>query len=230
MECNKALQAMLVLGIVMFIIAASAIFTTNYLQKENAQLKEDYIEMVNERAKCSSLGFCIGDRVEPTDHAKKQNISFADAIVKAVRGSTVFIDMGNEDWRQIDEAWVKHNTSFPFTIIIPLPQLKCSAPFEYAQIIETARDQIKVYYTGDCVDKNTIKKEPEYRWETLPTPNHTPIKHQTRWIEGEGEPAPEEYQYYENYYKRSEEKVYQCEKLEGTNKSESDRCWFIGWR
>lgn len=124
MECNKALKAMLVLGIVMFIIAASAIFTTNSLRKENAQLKEDYIKLVNERAKCSLLGFCIGDKVEPTDDAKKWNITIG-GIVRKIEGKLLTIDTGtpdNQNWQALDEMWVRHGFTIGDEVPRTLPQ------------------------------------------------------------------------------------------------------------
>lgn len=112
-DCNNAIKIVTALAIILFIFGASAILERNNLLKENAQLKDYNYKLLTARAECSPLGFCIGDKVEPTDDAKRWNITIG-GVVRKIEGKLLTIDTGTPDsqnWQAVDEAWVRHRSN-----------------------------------------------------------------------------------------------------------------------
>lgn len=89
----------------MFIVTLGIVFENMSLKNENVQLKEEIASLT-----CSPLGFCIGDKVQPTDDAKRWNITIG-GVVRKVEGKLLYIDTGNENWHAVDASWVRHEES-----------------------------------------------------------------------------------------------------------------------
>ena len=68
-----------------------------------------YDSIVFDTPDCSPLGFCVGDKVTSNRHALNNKINIYGTVVK-ISGEILTIDeTGYEDFRPINEAWVKHD-------------------------------------------------------------------------------------------------------------------------
>ena len=135
MEPNKALKGMLAIGFILFVIAASTLLMNVSLQKENAQLKAEISNMLKEKTECSPLGFCIGDKVEPTDDAKKRWNLTIRGVVRKIEGKVLTIDTSREEWQAVDEAWVRHKRN-PFSICYGVPNRTTPDPTDWDWICD----------------------------------------------------------------------------------------------
>lgn len=141
--------------LLLFIVALGIAFDNLSLKTENAQLKEDYIKLINERAKCSPLGICIGDYVEQTNEAKRLNMTISGVVAKVINDNLI-IDTSNENWQAVNELWVRHGISKCYLKISIGTNVACISKSEIGAIKKTERDTLCQQI--NCTDTNEYKR------------------------------------------------------------------------
>ena len=95
--------------IALCIIAFASVLILAEQLDDSKQLADAYKNQLIKDKECSPLGFCVGDVVTSNRHAMDNRIDISGIVVK-VSGEILTVDeTGYEDFRPINEAWVKHD-------------------------------------------------------------------------------------------------------------------------